>query len=781
VIRKNWIESGRCRARGKWAAGVAVLLAIGTYLAAGFAEDGGANYRVKSRASPAKDPSHPGSRSLGDLVRENQWNQAIRVLDARPEAERLPGDQFARGYFAFRAGQHHRSLSELGTVAEAGGHFTDLAHFYAAKSAWEAREYGFVVDHALKVDPKGAHHRQASLLLGRGLIKLGQNDQGRRALRAYIGRFSTTDGAVPARLDLAKEHERLGETSKAAQYFSDIIDYHPLSRDLREARQGLERLMSKLSAQERSLVKTSSSSPDRIVARAHVLFGAHRSQAVVDDLEGYLKKGVFADNEGKRCEALYLVARSLTKLRKHEAGESHYAKLVSGCRTSSYHVKALYLSGKGLWNRDDARGALARFRNLASTYPDHSYADDVLYFSARIHEKAGRWKEAETLLSRQTKLYPRGDMADDAHWLRVRRWIKQGKHRDVIDYVSATDSLGVDDQYSRGRLKYFRARSQEQLGLVKKAKESYAEVVRQYPMTYYALMALQRLGPSRSPLAGAKKRSSNHWIEPPIAGGPVSALPAASASLDFGPVLDRVAVLSACGLSGLARQELAAWRRVARPGSYDAWQVAAALHKVGSYTQSHDIPRREIGTWIQGYPGSDRSRWDISFPQPFRGTVRKWAESRGLPMAIIYAIMREESGFSASIESWANAKGLMQLMDKTAARIARKDGLAGEVGRSIFLPDTNIRLGSAYLQELSSQSDAHPVVMAAAYNGGWGNVSGWLGNAKSNDLDLWIEDIPFGQTRNYAKRVVTSFWIYSWLLHESKVPRFSMELGAGAD
>jgi len=68
------------------------------------------------------------------------------------------------------------------------------------------------------------------------------------------------------------------------------------------------------------------------------------------------------------------------------------------------------------------------------------------------------------------------------------------------------------------------------------------------------------------------------------------------------------------------------------------------------------------------------------------------------------------------------------------------------------------------------------VLMIAGYNGGMGNVGRWLKEADSPDLDLMIEDIPFGQTRNYTKRVLLSFWVYSWLYGEGQVPRFSMTL-----
>ena len=136
--------------------------------------------------------------------------------------------------------------------------------------------------------------------------------------------------------------------------------------------------------------------------------------------------------------------------------------------------------------------------------------------------------------------------------------------------------------------------------------------------------------------------------------------------------------------------------------------------------------------------------------------------------------MREESGFSPRIESWANARGLMQLMDKTATRIAQVDKMKDYKSSVLFTPKQNIRLGSAYLKELSTQFDAHPILIIAGYNGGYGNVSRWLERNGSAPIDLWVEDIPYGQTRKYTKRVLTSYWAYHWLYGKKKTPTFKL-------
>ena len=116
----------------------------------------------------------------------------------------------------------------------------------------------------------------------------------------------------------------------------------------------------------------------------------------------------------------------------------------------------------------------------------------------------------------------------------------------------------------------------------------------------------------------------------------------------------------------------------------------------------------------------------------------------------------------------------MQVMPSTAKLTARKDGLKPFREATLFDPAVAVRIGSAYLDELAGDAKEHPVLIIAGYNGGWGNVSRWLDKPESADIDLWVEDIPYGQTRDYTKRVLRSFWVYSWLHGEHRVPRFSM-------
>ena len=145
----------------------------------------------------------------------------------------------------------------------------------------------------------------------------------------------------------------------------------------------------------------------------------------------------------------------------------------------------------------------------------------------------------------------------------------------------------------------------------------------------------------------------------------------------------------------------------------------------------------------------------IAFPTPFRALVKRAKERFGVDPALIYAVMRQESLFDTKAVSTSNAKGLMQLIDSTANWMAERIGLQYE---DIFNPEVNITLGTAYLKFLMDYWKGDLTKVIASYNAGQGAVSKW----KDYDDDfIFIETIPYEETRKYVKRVLWFYYIYS--------------------
>jgi soluble lytic murein transglycosylase len=130
--------------------------------------------------------------------------------------------------------------------------------------------------------------------------------------------------------------------------------------------------------------------------------------------------------------------------------------------------------------------------------------------------------------------------------------------------------------------------------------------------------------------------------------------------------------------------------------------------------------------------------------------------------------MREESSFRPAVISPAGARGLMQLMPTTAARVADQIGFAGYDDDLLTDPATNVRLGTAYLDALLGRFGGRASAAVGSYNAGPEAVARWLAEGRGQADDEWVETIPYDETRNYVKRVLRSRHAYRELYADER-------------
>ncbi len=148
----------------------------------------------------------------------------------------------------------------------------------------------------------------------------------------------------------------------------------------------------------------------------------------------------------------------------------------------------------------------------------------------------------------------------------------------------------------------------------------------------------------------------------------------------------------------------------------------------------------------------------IRFPMPFNHQAKAASRLTGTDLTWIYAIIRQESSMNPMAVSRARAKGLMQLIPSTARRMARDLGIS-LYGSSIFDPSTNTKLGANYLAKMY-QRFGNVALSSAAYNAGPGRVEQWLENGL-DDMTIWVEKIPFQETRKYVKHILEYQQVYA--------------------
>ncbi|MCW0412018.1 transglycosylase SLT domain-containing protein [Xanthomonas sacchari] len=169
--------------------------------------------------------------------------------------------------------------------------------------------------------------------------------------------------------------------------------------------------------------------------------------------------------------------------------------------------------------------------------------------------------------------------------------------------------------------------------------------------------------------------------------------------------------------------------------------------------------------------------YTLRFPLHHADTIRREAGKNAIDPAWVAAEIRAESVFNPNARSPANAMGLMQVVPATGASVARNLGLPGYGGAaSLYDPDTNIAIGTAYLRQLLNTYGL-PYLTIAAYNAGPGPAARWQSQRPGHDADFWIETVSYKETREYVARILAFSVIYDWRLNGDALPVTERMLG----
>lgn len=321
------------------------------------------------------------------------------------------------------------------------------------------------------------------------------------------------------------------------------------------------------------------------------------------------------------------------------------------------------------------------------------------------------------------------------HEWQVREALARGAFQEALAAIAAMPEAQRTDP----RWRYLEARLREETGDAAAARALLVPLARE--ATWHGFLAADRL-------------------EQPYALCPREAVedPGLRTRVAERPALARALELFALDRSGWAVREWA----LALDGMSDAERRAAVALAVEAGWYDRAVFALEGGEELAFY--------ELRFPLDHAEHLSRAAGARQLDPAWVAALIRAESVWMADARSHANARGLMQLVPSTGKALARKLGLAWRGAATLYEPRTNITLGTAYLRAMLDRFNGEPAVATAAYNAGPSPATRWQQQRTRDAVDLWIETIPYRETREYVARVFAFSVIYDWRLHGSAVP-----------
>ncbi len=446
----------------------------------------------------------------------------------------------------------------------------------------------------------------------------------------------------------------------------------------------------------------------------------------------------------EKSELRLALGDALYRMRRYGDAEALLRPLTRADGPTETLKRALYLKGRSQLGRGNDEAARASLGRLADLHPEAPETRSGLLLLAERDVGADRTERARGHFER---LFIAGVDSPAAELAAVRFA--------SMDYLQGAYETAARtfDEYSRSSMRtagrqqgaYWAALTLERQDRSEEAEERLRTTYDAEPLSFYGVLAGERLGKPILP----------------------SDLPA-------GPPETSDPALENAYRNALVRIE--AHRFVPTAGSlaYESERLQSyfeslgdeALYGYAEHLIGHGQPMRGIliGRHIQRREeGLNLRLLRIVYPFPHKEAVVRDARARGLDPFFVAGLIRQESMFETRIRSGAGAVGLMQIMPATGGDLARELGISGFTTDWLQDPEVNVRMGTHFLASLIRRFDGNVVDALAGYNAGPTRARNWRGLPTYRDPDVFVEHIPFRETRNYVKVVQQNARIYAGL------------------
>lgn len=663
--------------------------------------------------------SEPGARAALALAysdfSKGRQPQARKWLDAATRSASALPDWPLREYLLYWSAQVDRALGkQAAALAE--------------------------LDEFRRNDPDSVMADQALQALGELALALGQPERGVAALEKY-----SRIGSKPALLLLwARALEQQagdpqGKRAAAAALYREIYFRFPLSDEAQTAG-------TKLGEAERN------PGDARQLDRAAAFYEARRwrdARAEYERLRTVLEARPPSD------------ALELVKLRQAECHAQLTGALapLAGLALSvpARDAERLYRLSQFQRSKKLEAEMLATTEQLAKLYPDSPWAEEALFAAGNYFWVNLDRERAASYYRRISEQFPSGKNARNAHWRAA--WTAYVTRKpEAASLMEEHLRRFPGSPYTQDAL-YWLGRAAERSGSTPHARSFYLKAVERYPQTYFGRRAADRLRPEPAGIGSAPVNNAEFLAlipaPPPLPHLEEPVPPGAEGRWA------RAQALRTIAFDASAELELrTAYAETSVPRLL--WEAARAALDAGHYPVAVVLTR-------QIYPQLDARRiedipeevWRTLYPLPHEASLKRAAARQNLDPMLVAALIRQETIFQADAVSHAGAVGLMQVLPKTGAKLARR--LKIRYARAkLFDPEYNLRLGTLYLADLLG-SMGSPEKALAAYNAGEDRVAAWESERSYDELAEFVESIPFTETRDYVQIVMRNAELYRLL------------------
>ncbi|MDP6776005.1 MAG: transglycosylase SLT domain-containing protein, partial [Candidatus Latescibacteria bacterium] len=627
------------------------------------------------------------------LVSEARYREALDLLTRMDtsglDAWEVDRVLLKRALCQKAMGRHGQALVGLESLQGAFGAIEDYLVYWQAECLEALGRLDEAADRFAQVAEidRASQLKDQALLRAAGL-RLNQ-DRPRDAARLYKRLLGKSEREVKALPGLAGALEAAGDSAGARKARLQLVRDYPKTT---QALRALESMAPLGRVQEMFY--------GGIVYSAHKKF---RQAAAL--FRTIVRKSPHESWRGRAQYQLGLVY--------YDRGDYRTAERALRRAQRSYRVpKALFALGKCSVKLGRAQEAAERFLSFTRLYPAVSGAAESLWNAAMAYERLGRHREARGIFLRLASRYPKSDFAGKASWragfalYRMRRYEEAAK-------AFLRLAKNTPEVYLRDQGYYWAGKCYKRAGKEEEGEELMARATEGFPTSYYSARARSVLGVTEDVFPDA----------------PEGEKVVAEQTYQPSPYLLKGDVLVTLGLYRMAEAEFARARRSHRRNLFALGDLKQRYERIGSMDQALRMSNEMIHLERRkGIPVTLASFRRL-YPTYYWGEINRTAREQGLDPNLILAIIRQESAFNEEALSGAGARGLMQVMPKTAKDMARKVRLKRFSVKDLWRPQTSIRLGSQHLSDhleyFRRSKDRRLGLALSAYNAGLRAASRW--------------------------------------------------------
>lgn len=655
-------------------------------------------------------------------LRARDFEAAIRYAESSPASG---ARDFITGMAAYRSSNWMLAATSLSSAAKRFDLLADYALLYQAQALknLERPDDALAALTALqKHYPGSTLQRQAMLMNADICYEKKDYPSAATTFQQYIEKYPSGSDAINAQFRLALCKEASGDTSTAVKLLRNLWLANPSSPLASRAEEELKRI-------QNSGTIIPPYTTDELFRRASTLFDLKKFSQAAADLKNLSRAG----QSSEALERLELkTGQALYRARKYREAEQHLSAILNKPLSQAHAAEATYWLARTRDRCERHDEAIEAFLKIPVRWPSSAEADNALFEAALIRKSQKRWADVKALSEQMLGSYPSSALKTQAWW--EAGWSSYQQK----DWESATKYFRklADSDTGRDRALYWLSRSQSASGDKGAAESTFAKLQREYPLSYYSVGTVP----------------DNAKDEPLLP----SVTPDTLDSLPLPSNFERTRALISFGMFEEARRELSSSK--GKNGNLSRLLGIARLYlEMDDFNGAYNLIGRESPPLATK---EGRQVLALKYPLPFRDLVMKSAEASKVSPQIVYAVIRSESSFSPSAVSPAGAVGLMQLMPATAGQMEGKSTVSKE---RLTDPKLNISYGVRHFRDMLVQYDGDMISTVASYNAGGSAVDRWKKQFGTMPPAEFIEQIPYGETREYVKKVLAASAIYSRL------------------